>query len=102
MFDSPFDFLTLVIAIIAIALAQKAMSQVSALQRRLDAIEGAGTARTAMPPPLAPLQQFEQAPPMAPAATQPPPLPEAPPVVPAAQDQPSAGAPSAAPPPPLP
>ncbi|QOZ30047.1 DUF2339 domain-containing protein [Bradyrhizobium sp. CCBAU 51753] len=99
MFDSPFDFLTLVIAIIAIALAQKAMSQVSALQRRLDAIEGAGAARTAMPPPLAPLQDFEPAPPTAPSASQPPPLPEPPPILPEAEEQPAASAPSAAPPP---
>ncbi|MCC8940227.1 hypothetical protein H8A99_28135, partial [Bradyrhizobium sp. Arg68] len=84
MFDSPFDFLTLVIAIIAIALAQKAMSQVSALRRRLDAIEGAGAARTAMPPPLVPMPDFEQAPPMAPSASQPPPLPEPPPILPEA------------------
>ncbi|MBR0869154.1 DUF2339 domain-containing protein [Bradyrhizobium tropiciagri] len=101
MFDSPFDFLTLVIAIIAIALAQKAMSQVSALQRRLDAIEGAGAARVAMPPPLAPLQEFEQTPPSAPPVT-PPPLPEA---AAGEPDMPQAGPPAQAPeaaPPPLP
>ncbi len=62
MFDSPFDFLTLVIAIVAIIFARKALGQIAALQRRLDAIEAAGVAaaRTAVPPPLAPLQEFEQ------------------------------------------
>ncbi|MCC8981774.1 hypothetical protein, partial [Bradyrhizobium acaciae] len=61
MFDSPFDFLTLVIAIVAIIFARKALGQISVLQRRLDAIEAAGVAaaRTAVPPPLAPLEAFE-------------------------------------------
>lgn len=62
MFDSPFDFLTLVIAVVAIIFSRKALGQIAVLQRRLDAIEAAGTAaaRTVVPPPLAPLEAFEQ------------------------------------------
>ena len=57
MFDSPFDFLTLVLAIVAIIFARKALGRIDLLQRRLDAIEAAGgaAARTAVPPPLAPM-----------------------------------------------
>ncbi|UFX47322.1 DUF2339 domain-containing protein [Bradyrhizobium sp. 41S5] len=78
MFDSPFDFLTLVIAIVAIIFARKALGQNAVLQRRLDAIEAAGVAaaRTAVPPPLTPLQEFEHTLPAAPPIV-PPPLPEA-------------------------
>ncbi|MCC8948592.1 MULTISPECIES: hypothetical protein, partial [Bradyrhizobium] len=67
MFDSPFDFLTLVLAIVAIIFARKALGRIDLLQRRLDAIEAAGGAamQTAVPPPLAPLQEFEQTPPTA-------------------------------------
>lgn len=43
MFDSPFDFLTLVIAVVAIIFSRKALGQIAVLQRRLDAIEAAGT-----------------------------------------------------------
>ncbi|KWV60900.1 hypothetical protein AS156_26125 [Bradyrhizobium macuxiense] len=102
MFYSPFDFLTLVIAIVAIIFARKALNQVATLRSRLDAIEAAppAAARPVAPPPLAPHEEFEPtlsaAPQVAPA---PPPLPEAASVAPDAQDQPSASAPSAAPPP---
>ncbi|ODM77318.1 DUF2339 domain-containing protein [Bradyrhizobium elkanii] len=97
MFDSPFDFLTLVLAIVAIIFARKALGRIDLLQRRLDAIEAAGgaAARTAVPPPLAPMQEFEQTLPTAPSIT-PPPLPEAAPGEPAA---PAADAVGAAPPP---
>ncbi|MBR1157749.1 DUF2339 domain-containing protein [Bradyrhizobium elkanii] len=97
MFDSPFDFLTLVLAIVAIIFARKALGRIDLLQRRLDAIEAAGgaTAPTALPPPLAPLQEFEQPLPTAPSAA-PPPLPEAAPSEPA---EPAADAAGAAPPP---
>ena len=45
MFDSSFDFLTLVIAIVAIIFARKALGQITVLQRRLDTIEAAGVAK---------------------------------------------------------
>jgi hypothetical protein len=38
MLDSPFDLLTLAIAIVAFIVALKAMNQVAALRARLDAI----------------------------------------------------------------
>lgn len=100
MFDSPFDFLTLVIAIVAIIFARQALGRIALLQRRLDAVETAGAAatRTAMPPPLAPLQEFEQTLPAAPPIA-PPPLPEAVPSEPDAQTEPAADAAGAAPPP---
>ena len=100
MFDSPFDFLTLVIAVVAIIFSRKALGQIAVLQRRLDAIEAAGTAaaRTVVPPPLAPLEAFEQtlstAPPIAP-----PPLPEAIASEPEAHAEAATDAASAAPPP---
>ena len=60
MFDSPFDFLSLVIAIVAFIFARKAFNQAATLRARLDAIEAAaGQARPA-PPPLTPLQELEQ------------------------------------------
>ena len=102
MFDTPFDFLTLVVAIVAIIFARKAMNQIAALQGRLDVLETAAwaAARPASPPPLAP--EFEPSPPTAPPVTAPPPLPETAPIVTdPAQDPPAAGAPGA-PPPPLP
>ena len=40
MFDSSFDFFALVVAIVALIIATKAMNQVAALRSRLDAIEG--------------------------------------------------------------
>lgn len=99
MFDSPFDFLTLVIAIVAIIFARKALGQIAVLRRRLDAIEAAGVAaaRTAVPP-LAPLEAFEQTPPAAPPIA-PPPLPEAAANEPTAHAETAADAASAAPPP---
>ncbi|KJC58591.1 membrane protein [Bradyrhizobium sp. LTSPM299] len=96
------DFLTLAVAIIAIIVARKAQTQISALQSRLDAIEAtAGAARAVTPPSPTPLQEFGQTLPATPPAMQaPPPLPEtisAPPEMPA---QVAASAPSATPPPP--
>ena len=54
MFDSPFDFLALVIAILALAFARKAMNQVAELRQRLEAIGTTAATATAMPPPLTP------------------------------------------------
>ncbi len=54
MFDLPFDFFSLVIAIVALIVARKAFNQVAVLRARLDALEvSAPVARaTAVPPPL--------------------------------------------------
>jgi len=39
MFDAPFDFFALAIAIVALIVARKSMNQAAALSARLDAIE---------------------------------------------------------------
>jgi hypothetical protein len=39
MFDSPFDFLSLVIAIVALIFARKAYNQAAKLRERLDVME---------------------------------------------------------------
>jgi uncharacterized membrane protein len=52
MFDSPYDFFSLVIAVVALLLARKALNQVAVLRARLDAIEAPAAARAAVPPPL--------------------------------------------------
>ena len=39
MFDLPFDFFSLVIAIVALIIARKAFNQVAVLRARLDLIE---------------------------------------------------------------
>jgi len=58
MFDDPFVFFALVIAIVALIFARKAMNRVATLRERLDVMEKLATAgaTTAMPPPLPPLQ----------------------------------------------
>ena len=56
MFDIPFDFFSLVIAIIAFIFARKAFNQAAMLRARLDAIE-ATQARPGQPP-LTPLQEL--------------------------------------------
>ncbi len=96
MFDSPFDFLALLIAIVAFAVARKAMNQAAALRSRLDAIEAAAAARPAIPSQPPALQEFEQTLPTTPPAMQPPPLPEIPSV--AADTSPEETATAAAPP----
>jgi uncharacterized membrane protein len=58
MFDIPFDFFSLVIAIIAFIFARKAFNQAAMLRARLDAIE-ATQARPGQPP-LTPLQELQQ------------------------------------------
>jgi uncharacterized membrane protein len=54
MFDSPFDFFSLVIAIVALIFARKAFNQVALLRTKLDALEAqaplAAATRTAPPP----------------------------------------------------
>ena len=90
MFDSPFDFFSLVIAIVAFIFARKALNQAAMLRARLDAIEAAGLQTRSAAPPLTPLQELEQTL----AASSPSVVPEQPatataaePVVPAADDQ---------------
>ncbi len=61
MFDSPYDFFALLIAIAAFIFARKAINQAAMLRARLDAVEAAWEARLARPP-LTPLQQPEQTP----------------------------------------
>jgi uncharacterized membrane protein len=63
MFDSPFDLVPLVIAIVAFAFAQKALAQVKVLRARLDLLEAARPA-TASPPPL-PTPRLDETPPAA-------------------------------------
>jgi uncharacterized membrane protein len=61
MFDSPFDFFSLVIAIVAFIFARKAFNQTAALRARLDLMESlasSAAATRAVPPPL----PFEEAP----------------------------------------
>ena len=55
MFDLPFDFFSLVIAIVAFIFARKAFNQVAVLRARLDLMEtlaAPAAATTAAPPPL--------------------------------------------------
>ena len=110
MFDSPFDFFSLLIAIVAFIFARKAFNQAAMLRARLDAIEAtAWQARPITPPPLTPLQELEQA--LAAsspgvAAEQPAAVADAEPVPPVAEDQTAASKAAAggtaAMPPPLP
>ena len=104
MFDSPFDFFSLVIAIVAFIFARKAFNQTAALRARLDVMETVASSAAAarpMPPPLpaqeAPIApsasdqiriettEEESPPPSQPVA--PPPMPE----IPAAASQPGPG-----------
>jgi len=91
MFDSPFDFFAIVIAIVALIFARKAMNQVAALQARLEAMGPAAASATSAPPPLPPLMTFEQTPPPASpgVAAEPPPIvPDAESIAPAAPSEP--------------
>jgi hypothetical protein len=87
MFDTPFDFVTLVIAIVALIFARKAVNQVAALRVQLEAIETA--AARPSPPPLTPAQMAEQttAPPDAAVAQPPPILPDVESIVPDATSE---------------
>ncbi|MCA6118615.1 DUF2339 domain-containing protein [Bradyrhizobium sp. WSM 1738] len=108
MFDDPFVFFALVIAIMALIFARKAMNQVAELRQRLEAIQAApGAAAAPMPPPLTPFEAFEQSlPPAQTGATPTPPpiLPEVESIAPVPLSDPQAQAApgGAAPPPPLP
>jgi uncharacterized membrane protein len=64
MFDSPFDFLTIAIAVVALIVARKAFNQVTVLRTRLDVFEAAWPASTSPPPMPAsrPGETFEAAP----------------------------------------
>jgi uncharacterized membrane protein len=60
MFDLPFDFFSLVIAIAAFIFARKAFNQTTNLRARLDALEAAAQQAGPIAPPLTPLQEIEQ------------------------------------------
>jgi uncharacterized membrane protein len=92
MFDSPYDFFALLIAIVAFIFARKAINQAAMLRSRLDAMEAAWEARLARPP-LTPLQELEQtlaASSPGIAAEQPRASAAAEPIAPVADDQPAA------------
>ena len=98
MFDDPFVFFALVIAIVALIFARKAMNQVAELRQRLEAIQAAPAAATApVPPPLTPFEAFEQTLPPASTAAAPTPPPIVPdtesvtPVVPSETSEHAAG-----------
>src|SRR6266700_1257917 len=61
MFDWPFDFLSLVIAVIAFIVARKASGEAARLRARLDAMDSVASPAAARPapPPLSPLEEFE-------------------------------------------
>jgi uncharacterized membrane protein len=66
MFDWPFEFLPLAIAAVALIVARNAFNRTDELRRRLDAIQAsaAATAARAVPPPIPPQAETEQAPPL--------------------------------------
>ena len=108
MFDSPFDFFALLIAVVAFIFARKAFNQADMLRARLDAIEATGLQARPRPPPLTAFEGIEQTSAAASpgiAAEQAEAIAGAEPVAPAADDQDAAkdadGA-TAATPPPLP
>jgi uncharacterized membrane protein len=72
MFDWPFDWFSIAVAIAAIVLALRSISRTDDLRRRLEALEAAHarTAAAPVPPPLAPFQEVEAA-----RAASPPPIP---------------------------
>jgi hypothetical protein len=62
MFDDPFVFFALLIAIVALIFARKAMNEVANLRERLDALQTAPVAAAVpVPPPLTPFEAFEPA-----------------------------------------
>jgi uncharacterized membrane protein len=66
MFDSPFDFLSMVIAVAALIFARKALNQASALRARLDLFEAAAQPSVSPPPFPAPwVSEPSMAPPVA-------------------------------------
>ena len=62
MFDSPFDFFALLIAVVAFIFARKAFNQADMLRARLDAIEATGLQARPGPPPLTAFEGLEQTP----------------------------------------
>jgi uncharacterized membrane protein len=109
MFDLPFDFFSLLIAIVAFIFARKAFNQAAELRARLDAMEATGLQARPGPPPLTPIEGLEQTPAAASpgvAAEQPATAAGAEPVAPVAEDETAAprdaGGGMAATPPPLP
>ena len=95
MFDDPFVFFALVIAIVALTFARKAMNQVAELRARVDLMQklaSAATTTTAVPPPLPPLQEFERSLPSASPGV----APEPPPIVPDTESIAPAATPEAA------
>ncbi|HLZ03840.1 MAG TPA: DUF2339 domain-containing protein [Bradyrhizobium sp.] len=65
MFDSPFDFLSLIVAIAALIVARNAFSRIGELRARLDAMQAAAAAEArATPPPVPSLAEPEHAPPL--------------------------------------
>src|SRR5437773_161668 len=107
MFDSPFDFFALLIAVVAFIFARKAFNEAATLRARLDAIEAMGVQARPGPPPLTPFDEPEPTPSAASpgvAAERPGAFADAESVVPAAGDQGAApkdtgGATGATPPP---
>jgi uncharacterized membrane protein len=104
-----FDFLTLVIAVVALMVARKTFNQAAVLRARLDAIEAAGLQARPGPPPLTALDELEPtlAAPSPPIAAEPPPTTaatEQPPFLPEAEPTRPSGAigVTTAMPPPLP
>src|SRR5258707_15434667 len=109
MFDSPFDFFSLLIAIVAFIFARKAFNQAATLRARLDAMEATGLRARPGPPPLTPFEGLDQTPATASpgvAAEQPEALADAESAAPVAGDHDAApkdaGGAAAATPPPLP
>jgi uncharacterized membrane protein len=99
MFDLPFGFFSLVIAIVAFIVARRAFNQAAILRARLDAIEATALRATPGPPLLTPLQELEQT--LSPnvAAEQPATAADAESVAPVAEDETAAGGMAAMPPP---
>ena len=56
MFDSPFEFFSLLIAIVAFIVARKALNQAAMLRARLDAMDAAAWQARPVTPPLTPLR----------------------------------------------
>lgn len=103
MFDSPSDFLSLVIAIVALIFARKAMNQVAALRARLDLMQQLATADRPVPRPHVQTAERIQATASPDVVPQPPPIiPDVESIAPAATPAPDITATSPAAPPPLP
>src|SRR2546429_7877494 len=62
MFDLPFDFFALLIAVVAFIFARKAFNQADRLRARWDAIEATGRRGSPGPPPLTAFEGIEQTP----------------------------------------